>query len=158
MARIGNITIEGARIVFRNFRGEAGRFNDAGDRNFCVIIDPELASKLDKDGWNVKVLPPRDEGEEPVHYLPVAVSFDYYPPKVYMVLDHNKVVKLDEETIGELDNADIAYVDVIIRPYEWEMAGKSGVKAYLKTMYATINMDELEEKYMGGIDENEQTK
>ena len=142
-----NLIIENAKIIFKNFSGEATQYNRAGARNFCVIIDDkDQAAKLIEDGWNLKLMKPRDPDETPDYYLQVTVSYTNVPPQVYQVTSKSKVL-LSEETIGGLDYADIDTVDLVINPYHWEVNGKTGIKAYLGTGYFTIREDAFAAKY-----------
>ena len=142
-----NIRIENAKIAFRNFSGKEGRYNPAGRRNFCVIFDQETGDKLKEDGWNIRYLKSRDEYEPDSPYLQVAVNFDStYPPRIVLITRDGKST-LDEESVNILDWAEIANVDLIIRPYNWELSGRIGTKAYLKAMYVTLCEDEFESKY-----------
>ena len=133
---------------FRNFAGEAGRYNKAGDRFFSVFLDPDKAEELEAEGWNIKYLKPReDDPEGPQAILPVKVSYDNIPPVVRLVTSRGEEL-LDEETIGLVDHADIVEMDVSINPYRWKLdTGETGIKAYLKSAWITIYEDDLDRKY-----------
>lgn len=141
-----NLMIENAHLIFRNFKGEAGKYNPAGNRNFCVLLEDETAHRLEDDGWNIRWLKPRSEEDDPQAYLQVKVKYGVRPPKIVMITGRKKTI-LDEDSINVLDWAELENVDLIINPYHWEMNGKSGTTAYLKTAYITIVQDEFESKY-----------
>ena len=142
------VLMEGVRIIFRNFSGKEGLYNREGDRNFAVLLDDEVATAMTEDGWNVKWLKPRDEEEEehPQAYLPVSLNFKGRPPRIVLITSRGRT-HLDEGQVEMLDWADIINVDLIVRPYEWTVNSKSGIKAYLQSIYVTIEEDALERKY-----------
>lgn len=142
-----NISIENAVIRFRNFSGKETRYNPAGRRSFCVFLDDVVAHELLADGWNIRWLTPRDPEDTKQAYLQVFVSYKNYPPKIVLITNKNKVM-IGESDISGLDWYDIKAADIIIRPYNWEVNGKEGTKAYLKTMYITIEEDQFEGKYV----------
>jgi hypothetical protein len=140
--------MEGVRIIFRNFAGKEGQYNREGDRNFAVLLDDTIASTMAEDGWNVKWLKPREEDEEESSqaYLQVSVNFKGRPPRIVLITSRGRT-NLDEGQVEMLDWADIKNVDLIVRPYEWVVNQKSGIKAYLQSIYVTIEEDPLELKY-----------
>ena len=143
----GILQIDDARIIFKNFEGRGDKFNREGDRNFSLMIeDPNTADALIAEGWNVKIKPGRDEDEEPFMRLPVKVKFTDYGPKVYLVSGGRRV-ELDEESIACLDNIDIESVDMDLRPYDWEVNGRTGRTAYLQSMEVTQRIDRFAARY-----------
>lgn len=144
--RLEPLSLQDRRILFRNFSGEAGRFNAPGDRNFNLVLNPEEARALADLGWNVKYLKARDPEEEPLARIEVSVKYDKYPPRIVIITSRGKTA-LTEDLIGLLDWAEFDNLDMLIRPSYWEVNGRSGYKAYLKALYATIHEDELELKY-----------
>lgn len=147
MNDIKNIIMEGARIAHRNFAGRVDQFNKSGNRTFSLVIsDPDQAEALKEEGWYIKQFKQYDEDRIPEHFLPVTVSYKSYPPKIYVVTKGN-VRLMREDEIANIDDFEIANIDVTIRPYCWEVGDKSGVRAYLKTMYITLAEDDFAYKY-----------
>lgn len=144
---VPNVVFENVRILFRNFTGKEGTYNVRGDRNFCIALTDEVAEDMKANGWNIKYLKPREEGDAPLAYIPVRVNFGGRPPRVVMVTSRGKTT-LGEDEVAILDWADIENVDVIIRASHWEVNGKTGIKAYAQSVYVTIIEDDLERKYV----------
>lgn len=163
----GVLQIDDARIIFRNFRGEGGKFNKEGDRNFALVIAggtfddgrremdvnrEKMAELLSNDlnrfgvGWNVKIKAPREEGDSPFMYLPVKVKFNDNGPLVYLKSGHS-MVKLNEDTVNCLDDIDIMSVDLDIRPYDNEINGKPFRSAYLQSIHVTQEIDRFAVRY-----------
>ena len=121
------LQIDDARIIYRNFAGRGDKYNREGDRNFAVLIpDEEIADELTRRGWNVKV------------------KFNDRGPSVYLRTGRVQN-RLEEEDIGRLDRIDIIGVDLDIRPYDWEVNGKTGRTAYLQSICVTQDVDRFAE-------------
>lgn len=143
------VLMEGVRIIFRNFTGREDQYNREGNRNFAVLLDETIANAMAEDDWSIKWLKPRgeEEGEAPQAYLPIALKYGKgRPPRVVLITSRGRT-NLDESQVEMLDWANILNVDLIIRPYHWSVNGKTGVKAYLQSLYVTIEEDLLEIKY-----------
>lgn len=140
------LVVEDAHIVFRNFAGRKSQYNAEGDRNFCVIIPPEIAEMMIADNWNVKQLKSREDGVPGDYYIQVSLGYKGRPPKVFLRSSKGRN-SVPQHRVEVLDFVDIGKADVIINPYRWDVNGKQGVKAYVKTLVITMNEDYLEQKY-----------
>lgn len=145
------VTLDDVKLLFRNFAGRAEKYNLEGIRKFNILLTPEQADYLSSIGFNVKTTRERegDDGEvlggEPI--LEVKVNYNgRTPPRVVLITSRGRT-ELGEEEVAILDFADITHCDVMIRAYDWDVNGKTGRKAYLKSIYVTIYEDELALRY-----------
>lgn len=144
------LTIENARIMFRNFSGAEKQYNAKGMRNFCLVLENDVAEQMEKDGWNVKYLPAREEGDTPTAFIKVNVRFKDDPndsrnPKLVMISSRGQT-RLSEEEASLFDFAHIQNVDVKVNPYVRDPE-EGRVTAYLASIFITIVEDDLDRKY-----------
>lgn len=167
----GYLEINDARIIWKNFSGAGDRFNREGDRNFNLVIPDQETCELLKndknewgDSWNVKIKPPREDGDIPFMHMAVKVKFNGRGPNVYLVPcskeeyvarlragNAPKKVPLTEDTIHCLDDIDILSVDMDIRPYDDKLPNGSTFRAaYLSGMcvYQRVDRFAAEEGYL----------
>ncbi len=149
MLNTENIYFENAEITFKNFSGRPTKYQrQEGFRTFSVIVDDlDMAQHLSEDGWNIRILRPRNEGDTPKHVLDVSINFNFWKkPEIYMICDGHKT-KLDEEDLDILDGADIITSDIVVRPRLWDDNGTTRIKAYLQELYVTIQQSRFAAKY-----------
>lgn len=142
------ILIDDVRVMFRNFSGKPGQFNAAGQRNFHILLPQEAAQDLESQGFNVKYLKAREEGEVPQAHLKINVNLtSNIPPKIIVVNSKGRR-QLTEDMMDMLDWAEFEKVDLIFARYQREWPdGRTTVTAYLQTFFGFIREDELELRY-----------
>lgn len=145
---INDLEIENAEVKwgFSHFDGRADTFNDAGDHNFTLVIDPNEAKKLMDEGWNIRTLEGREEGDPPEYLLKVKISYRFEPPKIYLI-KRNRKFRADEADLRDISRATCEKLDVIIQPSPWVHGRESGISAYVKEMYATVSESRFAENY-----------
>ena len=146
----GYLEINDARIIWKNFTGRGDRFNREGDRNFHLVIPDQETCELMQndvnefgDSWNVKIKPPREEGDVPFMHMLVKVKFNGRGPNVYLDRGPNRdPLVLNEDTVHCLDDMDILSVDLDVRPYDDKLPnGNTFRTAYLSAMRVYPRMD-----------------
>ena len=153
------VQINGAKIKFPNFAGNAAKYNHAGDRNFVIKIDdPEIADALIEAGYNVSIKASKTEGEPPYMNLKVKVKFnpghEKNGPFIYCVT-RGKQTRLfpgngEDDPLRDLDRITIDHADLDIAPNFWtDDFGEKRVTAYLRAIrvYQAITDRFAEEEY-----------
>jgi hypothetical protein len=105
-----------------------------------------MADALIAEGWNVRIKPPRDEDDDPFMFLPVKIKFNDRGPNAYLQTGA-RMNRLNESSIACLDQIDIMSVDLDIRPYDWEVSGKTGRTAYLQSIKVVQEIDRFAASY-----------
>ncbi len=126
-------------ILFRNFSGAPDKFNPTGCMaNFWIVLTEDKGTELEREErLNVKWKPNRDGDLEP--RLQIFVRWDKLPPKVFKKTADGEV-QLNEDTIVELDYADIAHCDLVLSPNDYDP--NKPKKAYLSRARFFIDDEE----------------
>lgn len=150
---VPDLIIRDLEFVYRpNFEGRQEKYNALGNRYFnAKIPDEQLAAALQRDGWNVKATKPGQNNPNPEEHVPefyieVTVGFNFRPPLIVFIRD-GKQQAVGENLVGAIDSMEFDKIDVAIRPFAWSNESGSGIKAYLKSFYGTVTMDELAREY-----------
>lgn len=144
--------IEDAQLLYSNFAGREqtdpnGRIvNNAGNMNFSIVIPEDMVDRMIDDGWNIKIRAPREEGEEVIHYMKVNISYRFSEPEIIMYINGSEK-HLHQDTIGNLDEAEIIGLDVCVTHPSEE--GRNG---YLSEMRVTIEPNPFDLKYQPAED------
>ncbi len=145
-------TLEGAEILYHNFEGRVGDFNKEGKKSFSILLPPGFAEQLRRDGWHVNETKAEDEeaGDVGRPFINIKVNFKNRPPRVILVTSTG-MQALTEHSVGMLDDADIANVDLTCVGFAYDVGGSTGISCYLQKAYFTINEDVLDKKYGFGF-------
>lgn len=145
---IDDIEIENANVKwgFSHFDGKEAMFNDAGDYNFQLILPEEQAKELIAEGWNVRVMDGREEGDPPEYLLKVKISFRFEPPKIY-ILKGKRKFRAEEVDLADIRRDTTLQLDVIVTPSRWVHGRDTGVSAYTKEMYVKVNESRFSAAY-----------
>lgn len=147
---IENVQLMGGR--FKNFSGRATKYNREGDRFINVRIpSQEQAEELAEEGWNIKILDPKEEGDEPVYYLTVKIRYKVEggkkDPNIFKGISSDNMHRLTPENTGDLDRDEVERADIVINPSYYNTNGKEGYSAYLDSLYVIIKGNRFASKY-----------
>lgn len=159
------LVVKDAHIVMktRNFSGNnPGQFDRPGARNFSIFLDPEKVDipKLQAAGWNIKVGKPNREDPDEIPSMFLRVHANWFPlddsrsglnPMVIKIINGEQI-RLDEETIKQLDTDEILKCNLTITGRYMESPTYTGVVAYLKKMVVEVSDDADMADMFDGID------
>jgi len=145
---IEDLEVENAEVkwAFSHFDGRQDTFNDEGDHNFTLIIPEDQARELLAEGWNVRTMEGREEGDPLEYLLKVKISYRFEAPKIYLIKGKRKF-RADESDLADIKRSTCEQLDVIVSPSPWVHGRESGITAYVKEMYAKVKESRFSANY-----------
>lgn len=164
MARNANLfKISSPEIFMINFAGRKSDANPQGHRQFAMKIpSQELADKMAEEGWSVWYTKESEKYGEPNPCITVEMRWHYeddlkhLSPKIYRCTRKNpEGVLLTEDIVGDLEDDDIEDIVLWINPRRWTVNGKSGIKAYVHSMWLKVEDSNPSAKFWGSDEDRE---
>ena len=132
----------GEELRWKNFEGREDKWGNAR-RNFSIRLPEDVAQQLHEDGWNIQYL----DSDKYDPGLKVSLTFNYKALEIFQISGENgkRMRKLDEETVCNLDYAEIDHCDIIINARTSDQY--DGISAGLETMWIYLKRNDLKDRY-----------
>jgi len=141
--------VAGKDILWPNFEGRAGDYNNPGERNFCLRLTEEEYHQLLDAGYTSPKEKVRmtEDGEEYVNrYIPIKVNFNSQrPPQIHQVTRRG-LVKLDEDSCALIDRNNIKKASIAFTPYYRKVSNTQ--TAYLQEMLVEFEEESFADEYL----------
>lgn len=142
-----SISIEGARVRYRDLSGRPSDYNKNGQRNITIELDAEDALELKEMGFNVRFPEVDPDGDERAPLLKIIVSkFS----KVYRVNSERQSIReLQEDEVSDLNAYRLRNVDLTFYARDYEIGKRVVRSAYLSKGYFDVEESYFDKKYSG---------
>lgn len=159
----GNLLVHDAVIMqgkningqWSNFSGRQTKVNpQGGKRTFNVVLPEDVALELQNEGWNIKMIPSKNDDQADVLYFTeIVLNMEKkVEPDVYLCTEwagRKKKTRLHGDDVGQLDDIRFAQADVNIYPH----VHSGGVKGHCNQLVVIQAKNDL---FGGAYDEYEE--
>ena len=142
------VVVEDAAVLWTNFGGNPTKYNPSGGkRTFDLVLTEQAAMKLISDGWNVKTVRGKNEGDPEMYITEIGIN-PGPRTSIFLCEEVNGKkyrYKVRTEDLGMLDYYQYSDIALLVRPYVHgrENSAGSTIKGYLRQM----NLVRQEEDY-----------
>lgn len=151
---VPDIEISDAQIkwAFSHFDGREDTFNAEGDHNFQIILPEGMVPELRQQGWSIREMPGYEEGDPSEFLLKVKISYRFEAPKIYLIKTNpetgvTRKYRCEQRDLADITRRTTKKIDVIIKPNFWSHGQSSGITAYVKELYATVEQSRFADRY-----------